>query len=368
MISVRRLLIGLAFAFMVYLAARGLWWAGGDVNRPFILIGSVVFYILATVIVVLWGGRAAAEKTETGPVSADPAVSAGLKGLRARVVRMPILGALLAVVTAAIVPAALTFSVPESARNAPYVTWYLGGIGALMVVVMVRRRPVFAWIGTAILIAISSAALGPVPALLSGLLGSIVWVAMAQLIVLLTDRATVDTGKLVELQRSAAAWQAAHAVRQRERRVQIQRALSVAGPILTHTIAQGGALSPEEKVEARLAEGSLRDELRAARLLDDAVRHELEAARRRGATVTVLDEGGLEGIDGEELEIIRRELAATLHEARSDRLFIRTSPHERVAVTVVGRSDSGRGLSDEDTVDLWREIVRHPAVVDEPTP
>jgi hypothetical protein len=49
-------------------------------------------------------------------------------------------------------------------------------------------------------------------------------------------------------------------------------------------------------------------------------------------------------------------LAGTLREARSDRLYIRTSPHERVAVTVVGRSAAGDGLSDEDAVELWREI------------
>ena len=49
-------------------------------------------------------------------------------------------------------------------------------------------------------------------------------------------------------------------------------------------------------------------------------------------------------------------LATTLHEAHSDRLYIRTSPDERVAVTVVGRSAVGPGLSDEDAVELWREI------------
>ncbi len=56
------------------------------------------------------------------------------------------------------------------------------------------------------------------------------------------------------------------------------------------------------------------------------------------------------------LAIIRGELAETLRTARSDRLYIRTSPDERVAVTVVGRSAAGPGLSDEDAVDLWREI------------
>jgi hypothetical protein len=141
--------------------------------------------------------------------------------------------------------------------------------------------------------------------------------------------------------------------------VQVQRALAVAGPILTRIVATGGHLEGSEKLEARIAEGALRDEMRGPRLLDDDVRTELDAARRRGSTVTVLDEGGLDGLDETSLALIRTQLADALRASRSDRLYIRTSPDERVAVTVVGRSASGPGLSDEDAVELWREIV-HP--------
>ncbi len=95
------------------------------------------------------------------------------------------------------------------------------------------------------------------------------------------------------------------------------------------------------------------------------MRSELERARRRGANVTVLDEGGLEGLQEDTLAVIRAQLAETLRAASSDRLYIRTSPDERVAVTVVGRSPSEDAHSDEDAVDLWREI-RHPQA-DSPT-
>ena len=355
MISVRRLLIGLAFAFTAYLAVRGLWWTG-PFTEPLVLVAAVALYVVTTGVALLWGNR--------DPEDDDVTPDAPGLAPRASSDRMPLAAALMALGTTVVVPNALSLAVPREAIEEPYVVWYLGGIGALMVIVMVRRRPIFAWVGIDMLAAISWFWLGILDALEKGLVGSILWVGLAQLLVMLTDRAAKDTAKLVELQRAASAWQAAHTVRQRERRVQIQRALSVAGPVLARTIAQGGALTPDERVEARLAEGSLRDELRGARLLDDAVRHELEAARRRGATVTVLDEGGLEGVDPESLASIRERLVAALRSARSDRLYIRTSPHESVAVTVVGRSDAGRGLSDEDTVDLWTEITRFPAEPD----
>lgn len=98
--------------------------------------------------------------------------------------------------------------------------------------------------------------------------------------------------------------------------------------------------------------------MRGRVLLDDAVRARLEAARRRGAAVTVLDEGGLDGIDDAGLQRIRVELAEALDQARSDRLYIRTSSHPQIAVTVVGRSRPTGDAGADDQVDLWREISR----------
>ena len=269
---------------------------------------------------------------------------------------LPSWAGVLALASAFIVPSAIAVAVAPDDRTAPFATWYLGGIGALMTIVMVRRRPWIAWIGIAALAVASMAWMGPLNALNLGLVGSIVWVAATQLMLLSIDRAASDTAQLAQLQRAASAWQASQSGRQRERRIQVQRALAVAGPVLTQTVASGGSLDEEERTQARLAEGRLRDEMRGPRLLDDAVHAELERARRRGTNVTVLDEGGLDGLDEATLAIIRTELAETLRSARSDRLYIRTSPDDRIAVTVVGRSATGPGLSDEDAVDLWREI------------
>ena len=144
-----------------------------------------------------------------------------------------------------------------------------------------------------------------------------------------------------------------------KRVLMLAAALAVAGPVLTRVVSRSGMLTGEEQTEARIAEGRLRDELRGARLLDDGVRSAIDAARRRGATVTVFDEGGLDDVGEASLAVIRGELAAALRDASSGRLIIRTSPHQDVAVTVVGRSVVGAGLSDEDSVDLWLEIA-HP--------
>ena len=367
MISVKNVLSLLAVAFTAYLAARGLWWTR-DVEQPLIIVAALALYLVTTWLCIFWeptsGSVLAAEGVQeegaaaAGAATADAQAQAAIDGIQGPR-SLPLVAQILALACAAIVPSAISLAVGPAARTEPFATWYLGGIGALMTIVMVRRRPWTAWSGILLLTIASMAWMGPLQALSLGLVGSIVWVTCAQLLVLSMDRAARDTSRLTRLQRAASAWQTSQVVRQRERRIQVQKALAVAGPVLTRTVAHAGHLTDADRLEARLAEGRLRDEMRGPRLLDDDVRAELERARRRGANVTVLDEGGLDGVDEETLSVIRAQLAETLRSASSDRLYIRTSPDERIAVTVVGRSMSVGGPSDEDAVDLWREIP-HP--------
>ncbi|MGZ0711450.1 hypothetical protein ACWPKO_24285 (plasmid) [Coraliomargarita sp. W4R53] len=343
MISVRNVLVSLGIAFTVYLTARGVWWTSTPAH-PVLVLGALAFYLATALLCILWVPSTPAKTTRSGRT-----LAAG---------RLPVPAQILALISAIAVPAAVGYAAGPELATAPFATWYLGGIGALMTVVMIRHRPWTAWAGIMMLSVISMVLMGPANALALGLVGSVVWVTVAQLLVRSMDRAARDTDRLAQLQRAASAWQASHVVRQRERRVQVQRALSAAGPILGRTIATGGEISAEERVEARIAEGRLRDEMRGPRLIDHDVQQQLERARRRGATVTVLDEGGLDEIDEIALKAIRAQLAETLRQSTSDRLYIRTSHDETVAVTVVGRSASSEGLSDEDSVELWHEIHR----------
>ena len=145
----------------------------------------------------------------------------------------------LALVASVVVPNAAFLAVTEAGRTQPFVTWVIGGIGALMTIVMVRHRPIIAWIGMGALSVSASAWLGPVSALSLGLVGSLVWVSVAQLISIALGRTARDAAQLSELQQAASAWQASQSGRQRERRLHVQRALGVAGPVLGRVIETG---------------------------------------------------------------------------------------------------------------------------------
>lgn len=331
--TVRSVATSLAVGFALYFAARSLWWVEQPTS-PLLMIAAVVIFLAVVNVAILWGSAVSAQ--------------------------MPLWVAWLCLAASATIPAFVTLSLDDASRTAPFATSYIGGLGLLGVVCIVRRRFWFGWGTLVLLVATSSAYLGIGVALNLGLVGSIMWLVIARLLVFFWDRAIRDTARLAEIQQAVSAWHATQLVRQRERRLRTQFALAVAGPVLGRVVAARGGLDEEERLQARLAEGRLRDELRGADLLNDDVRDAIEEARRRGVVVTVFDESGLDGVEEDRRAAIRDELAVVLTKARGGRLIIRSSSDPRVAVTVVGRARSGSSPDDDD-VDLFHEIARETA-------
>ncbi|PRB05385.1 hypothetical protein [Microbacterium sp. MYb64] len=329
-LTVRIVATGLALVFACYFSARALWWTSPP-PRPLLVLLAVLIYLVSFAVIAIVGA--------------------------ARAVKMPRWAAALALASAIAIPQLSNLGLDPAALRAPYATWYIGSVGLIGVVCIVRRRPLAGWLVLLLLTIASTLWIGILDSLGLGLVGSTVWMVIAQLLVAFWRRAVRDTDRLAGIQQAASAWQATQTVRQRERRERVQYALAVAGPILARVIATRGDLSVEERQEAHLSEGRLRDEIRGGELLNERARAAIETARARGATVTVFDDGGLEGLDEQTKGLIREELADVLADSSSARLIIRAPRDARIAVTVVGRSAAGES-SDEDSVELWHEIPR----------
>lgn len=328
--TVRSVATSLAVGFAVYFAARAVWWIVQPAV-PLLMVGAILLYLVVVITTVLLESTAGAA--------------------------MPRWWSGVAVVASIAIPIMVSTSLLPIHRTAPFATWYIGALGLLSVICIVRRSVLAGWIVLGVLAVLSSIFLGPLVALELGLVGSITWTVVAHLLVFFWDRAVHDTEHLADIQQAVSAWHATQLVRQRERRVRVKYALGAAGPVLTRTVASRGHLTADERLEARLAEGRLRDELRGASLLNDAVREAIRDARLRGIAVTVFDEGGLEELEEERRAEIRDELADVLTRAEAGRVIIRAARDAQTAVTVVGRSGSGAS-SDEDSVGLWHEIPR----------
>ncbi len=253
-----------------------------------------------------------------------------------------------------------------------YASWYVAASGTLLTITSTRRRNTFAWLGVAFLVVHTITVVGPVgPAgLLSlGIVGSASWVAVSHILSSAISKATRDAQRFALAEREATDWQAAQEAHVYERQFRLGQTSAMALAMLTQIQSAKGDLTEAQRLECLHLEGAIRDEIRGRKLLNDAVRDEVMSARRRGATVTLLDEGGLDDLPDHELDRVLNRLALAMRETNADKIIARTVPEgSDVAVTVVGLRTFGDGESvalglepsEDDEVDLWLEIPRSP--------
>lgn len=211
--SLRSALSALGVAFTAYLAVGGMFWTSTP-QQPLLMVAMIALYLVTVWLCIFWGSG-------TTP--------------------LPLWLTALALLAAVLVPNVTWFAAGDDVRLQTWATWGLGGISALLAILVVRRRVWAAWIGVVILAVSGSFWIGIVSALSLGAVGAVVWVGIAQLVTGLMARAARDTAELTELQRSSSEWLASQSGRRRERRVTVQRAIALAGPVLTRVIETGAS-------------------------------------------------------------------------------------------------------------------------------
>ncbi len=251
-----------------------------------------------------------------------------------------------------------------------YASWYVAASGILLTITSTRGRPTFAWLGIGFLVVHTITIVGPAgPAgLLSlGIVGSASWVAVSHVMSTALTKASKDAQRFALAEREATDWQAAQEAHVYERQFRLGQTSAMALAMLRIIQERDGDLTDEQRQECLHLDCAIRDEIRGRKLLNDAVREEVMSARRRGATVTLLDEGGIDDLSEVELDRVLNRLAQAIHDTDADKVIARTVPEgSDVAVTVVGLRSAGDGQAvalgqdslEDDEVDLWLEIPR----------
>lgn len=279
--------------------------------------------------------------------------------------RMPPWLAGFALATAIALPLLVTSQLDPGADNG-YATWYVAAVGTLMTITAARNQLVAAWAGVAVLAVQTVFWAGPGALGGLGVIGSVVWVAVAHMLGHQLARSGRDANHFLRAEREATDWQAAQDAHLYERRFRLAQTTRIAAPMLRHIAERGGVLSDADRQECRNLEAAIRDEIRGRMLLNDRVRAAVLAARGNGAVVTLLDEGGIDELGEAEREIVLNRLADAIEGSSADKLIARTvSDGSRTAVTVVGLSQSDDGSASalgqdalDDEVELWLEIPR----------
>lgn len=298
--------------------------------------------------------------------------------------RMSCTVAVVNVLVCVALPLLVTSQLPPGYRlGSDYVTWYVAAIGTLMVITSARGHNLAAWLGIATLVVQTVLWAGPGALLSLGVAGSVLWVGISHMLQGSLKKAERDARAYAVAEREAGQWQAAQEAHLSERRVRLGQTGRKALPMLRHIARSGAELTAGQRRECLYLEGAIRDEIRGRMLLDDAVREQVMVARRRGATVNLLDEGGIDDLDADELARIHATIAHAVRDSAADTIVVRTSSEDSdTAVTVVGlrRSDSpdstggvnllghsstasdgpdGDGSGGEEPeIDLWLEIPR----------
>jgi len=337
----RFIIVGIAASFSVYHVILGVLTLGIPAE-PAPVVAAMVLYLAATVLSLL----------RFGPP------------------RMPIWMAAFNVAVVITVPLLVTSELdPQREGGNGYATWYIAAVGTLMAITSTRRRHLFAWVGIAFLVLQSIVWGGPGTLVELGVIGSVSWVVISHVLSRSIAKATKDARRFAYAEREAADWQAAQEAHVFERQFRLGQTSSMALPMLRRIESTAGDLSEAERQECLYLEGAIRDEIRGRNLLNDAVREQVMLARRRGAIVTLLDEGGMDTVVEPARDRVLTQLAEAMRGSTADKIIVRTANEgSEIAITVVGLRSSGAdgaesaGIDldddEDDEVDLWLEIPR----------
>lgn len=242
-----------------------------------------------------------------------------------------------------------------------YAAWCTG-VGLTMCCgLLMRRRTLEAWIAFTLMtltvtywVLSTNRPLTMVPIFMFGhFFMFIEW----QGIVFLSVRASAQ---IVATERATMTLLADRRAHEEARRLTVQRMLRVRHRVtpLLGPIADGADPTSDVRIEARLLEAELRDEIRAPFFTGTSVVRHARAARRRGADVILLDDSGISELDL--IPDVRREaikhITAVLDQASDGRIVIRVNPPHRPALLTVTTKNANY------------QLLRNGSLISEPLP
>lgn len=249
-----------------------------------------------------------------------------------RQLRMPIPLVIANLLLAALLPTLVNVSLDASARGTQ-ATWYVSGVATLMAIVAVRQHKVIAWLGSGILF-LHVISFGGVDYLFqSGLAGALGLVVAAHALSVGLEKSASEQESYLEIAKVTEAETAVDTAIRNERSRRLTKTLQGTMPMLEKISI--GQLTDSERIEARLLEAELRDEIRGRQIINDEVRRAVKKARGRGMKVVLLDEGGLDSSTQTERDQLRKRIARELDQIQSGRVTIRAPHQDKAKITFV---------------------------------
>lgn len=305
MIQVSRLLLIIsASLYSLFHAVLGILWLP-EYDNP-ILAGLAIAIYLATVI---------------------PTITAF------KTLQLPGYLGILNLAAAAIIPVLINSQI-NADKAGSYATWYVAAVATLMAATAIRQQQFLSWTGLVVMVAqvIAWGGLGSITT--TGVIGAMILVFAGQAIASGLGGAAREAQTYVTQATIEAAEMAATTAVRDERKRQSAVSLRRALPLLERIKKNAGVLDENDKLQARLLESELRDEIRGRQLINEVTRRAVRQARLRGVEVLVLDEGGLDACSDSERDHILTKAAEAIDGCKSGRVTLRAPANENWKVTV----------------------------------
>lgn len=224
-----------------------------------------------------------------------------------------------------------------------YASWPLGAMTFLLLVLALRGRRGYAWIGFAALAVVSIIAAivaqQQIPTVVNDVVRQSATLLIGTLFALVLRRAsqTITAIQANQLTRTTVA--AASAAATRERAAQNARLERDARPALER-ILEPTPMTDDELRNFVLLESTLRDGIRASGFSSDRIANATRDARERGLTVVLLDDRGSDLLDRERA-LVESALLDQLESTADGAITARLSPHDRDELATIVVEEGG---------------------------
>jgi len=226
-----------------------------------------------------------------------------------------------------------------------YGAWSLGAGTAVCWALLLRRRPLSAWTGYALLVASTVAWVGatgqPFALALRLLYSHLISMAGWAIISIWSDRLV----RWISQSDRRAGLLALAGVRQHQMELETSRRMASvdrrARPVLQRALSDP-VFVPGLREEAGLLDAQLRDEIRAGVFTATTVPEAAREARRRGVDVVLIDDHGEDPLPDQDVTALIEHVRAALDRARAGRVVIRVLPTTRphlASIMADGRTD-----------------------------
>ena len=257
-----------------------------------------------------------------------------------RELRLPTAMTVVAVFAALAVPALALYGTGTGAEHHDP-TWFVAGVGSIMAVLAWRNHAKMAWAGMALMVFYIYLWGGLEVLLATGALGSFAIVAGSQGAAMALRKAQKSSGEFLQWRLAVNLDSETVSVQRAEPLLQLKRALDSSLPLLELIQQKEGKVTSLDSKKLLLAEAGIRDQIRAKGLQHEALIAAVLSARVRGVEVQLSDDGGIDLLDGEERELLFKELSHTVSGIKSGKIVIRSVAGETWTVSLFASDSSG---------------------------